>query len=155
MLRNLRDSYRYYKEETEKPVPLNIYLNVTQEFIKFLMNKVLEGEKIKLPEGMGTVFVKGKKVKLKVGENGEIVGAPPDWVKTKQLWEECPECKESKKLVYHLNEHTNGIRYKIFWSRKNSLIRNKSLYSLIFTRTNKRTLHNLIKNGKEFIYIDY
>lgn len=156
MLKNLRDSYKYYKKEAETPVPLKDYIAISQDFTKFIMSKVFEGEKVKLPEGMGTLYVKGKKVKMRVHpETGEIMGAAPDWVNTKKLWESSKEAKERKQLVYHLNEHTNGVRYKIFWSRKNNPIKNKSLYSLIFTRTNKRILHTLLKKGKEYIYIDY
>jgi len=156
MLGSLRDSYKYYRKEAEIPMSFKSYLSMTQDFIKFVIDKVLDGEKVKLPEGMGTLYVKGKKIKMRIDpETGGIMGAAPDWVGTKKLWEVCEECKLKKQLVYHLNEHTNGIRYKIFWSRKNNPIKNKSLYSLIFTRTNKRALHNLIKEGKEYIYIDY
>ena len=62
-------------------------------------------------------------------ENGNPI-LPPNWAKTKELWEKNPEAKAKKQLVYCTNDHTNGIRYKIIWSKRRVLVENKTLYSL-------------------------
>ena len=87
-------------------------------------------------------------------EDGEIKGLAPDWVKTKQLWDSDTEAKENKQLVYHFNEETNGIRYKFSWSKNRVLVSNKTLYNLRMTRSNKRELSKLVREGKEYLIKD-
>jgi len=118
--------------------------------MKFLMEKVLQGEEVTLPARMGTLFIQGTKRKLAFNKDG-IPLLPPDWKKTKELWDRNPEAKQTKKLVYCLNEETNGVVYKIKWSKNRVPIQNKLYYSLRLTRKNKRTTHKEIKQGKEFI----
>lgn len=149
-MKNLRDSYKLYKETVENPVDIKTYLLLTAEYNKFLINKVLEGKEVTLPSRMGTLSILGKKHKIKIGENGEILGLAPDWVETKKLWEKSPEAKEAKKLIYHTNSHTEGVRYKFLWAKKNVLVENKTLYSLRLTRTNKRAVHQKIIDGAQY-----
>lgn len=151
-MKNIRDSYKLYKRDCKKPIEIDQYLDIVHSFLKFIMNEVYNGEKVALPQRLGTINVIGKKIKAGIDkETGQIKNLAPDWVRTKELWENCPECKENKQLVFHLNEHTNGVRYRINWSKKNVLVKNKTMYSLIFTRDNKRALHKLIINGKEYL----
>ena len=77
----------------------------------------------------------------------------PDWVKTKELWESDKEAKKNKQLVYHFNEETNGIRYKFAWSKNRVLVSNKTLYNLRMTRSNKRELSKLVREGKEYLIV--
>lgn len=146
----IRDAYKDYKTISDEPVSVELYVQITSEFFKFLMNKMLSGLTVKLPSKLGEILIMGNKTKMRLDESGEIKGFPPDWKETKKLWERCPECKEKKQLVYHLNEATAGVRYKMYWAKKSATVENKSLYSLQFTRENTRTTSNLIKNGKEY-----
>lgn len=148
-MKNLRDSYKLYKESVQNPVDSKTYLELAAEYNKFLMSKVFEGKEVTLPSRMGTLAVIGKEQNIRFHE-GEIVGLAPDWVKTKALWESDPVAKENKKRVFHTNDHTNNIRYKFFWSKKNVLVLNKTLYSLRLTRTNKRDLNGFINDNKDF-----
>ena len=107
----------------------------------------------KLTERLGKLSIFGKKVKVRI-EDGEIKGLAPDWVKTKELWESDSTAKERKQLVYHFNEDTNGIRYKFSWSKNRVLVSNKTLYTLRMTRTNKRELSKLVREGKEYLIKD-
>lgn len=149
-MKNTRSSYPIYKSNSENPIDLSEFARVNNDFNKFIMANILVGKEIKLPAKMGVVFVKGKKVKIKFDEQGNLKGFAPDYQATKELWANCPECAEKKQLVFHLNEHTNNVRYKFFWSRDRMLVENKSFYTMIFTRTNKRILADLIKKGKEY-----
>lgn len=149
-MKNTRTSYRTYKESSESPVDLKTYVKITNLFCKFIVAHLFLGYTIKLPARMGTLSVKGKKQKIKLDENGRLIGHAPDYKTTNELWEKCPECKERKQMVYHLNEHSNGIRYKFFWSKAKMFVAFKNFYSLVFTRTNKRLLSQLVQNGKEF-----
>lgn len=146
---NLKDSYKIYKEIDPNPVDIKVFLSIGYGFMKFLMRKLFFRGDILLPERLGKLEVIGKKVKIRV-EDGEIKGLAPDWKSTLELWDTHPEAKEEKKLVYHFNEDTNGIRYRFGWGKNRVLMTNKTLYSLKMTRTNKRYLSSLIKQGKEY-----
>lgn len=147
---NINDSYVVYKNISNDPIDKSIYLQITNQFMKFLSSKLLSQGEINIPERLGKLSIYGKKVKVKV-EDGQIKGLAPDWVKTKELWESDKEAKNKKQLVYHFNEETNGIRYKYVWSKNRVLVSNKTLYNLRMTRTNKRELSKLVKEGKEYL----
>lgn len=147
---NLRDSYKLYKETSENPIDIKIYLYIVNGFMKFLMKELFEYGEIKLPERLGHISIIARKVKPKI-EDGFIRGLAPDWASTKKLWETDTTAKAMKKLVFFFNESTNGLRYKFFWSKNRVLVPNKTLYVFQATRGNKRQLSALIKEGKEYL----
>lgn len=147
---NIRDSYKHYKKISTKPVDISLYIRICNHFMLFLASKLLTQGLINLPARLGSISITGKKQKLKV-EDGKIKGLAPDWKATRELWNTDEEAKKNKQIVYHFNEDTNGIRYRFRWNRKRVFMDNKTLYNLIMTRTNKRTLARLIKEGKEFL----
>jgi hypothetical protein len=146
-IKNINTSYKLYKSRVKKPVDSKTYVTINNEFNKFLMEKVFKGNEIYLPERFGTIKVKGSKPEITIGEDGKVKGLAPAWLKTKKLRERNPT---EDKLVYHLNEHTDGVRYRFVWNKRSSLIRNKHLYAINFTRKNKRTLAKYIFAGQEF-----
>ena len=150
---NTRDSYVVYKNMSVNPINISQYVQIINHFMKFLSSKLLSTGEITIPERLGKLSIFGKKVNVRI-EDGEIKGLAPDWVKTKQLWDSDEEAKNNKQLVYHFNEETNGIRYKFAWSKNRVLVSNKTLYNLRMTRTNKRALSNLVKEGKEYLIKD-
>jgi hypothetical protein len=149
--KNVRDSYKLYKKSVDNSVELKEYILYANEYNKFLVEKVLDGHEVTLPVRFGTLCIIGRKQKVSYNEDGTIKGLAPDWVKTKQLWENNPKAKEEKKLLYHINSHTDNTIYRFLWSKKRILTENKILYSLKMTRDNKRVVHNLIKKGKQYI----
>ena len=150
---NTRDSYIIYKSVSKEPLEVSRYIEITNLFMKFLSNKLLEKGSIIIPERLGNLSIIGKKIKVRI-EEGKIKGLAPDWVKTKELWEEDSQAKLEKQLVYHFNENTNGIRYKYSWSKNRVLVTNKTLYNLKMTRENKRNLSKLVTEGKEYLIRD-
>jgi hypothetical protein len=149
-MKNLRESYKLYKESVAAPIDIKTYLLLAADYNKFLIDKVLAGKEVTLPSRMGTLSILGKEQQIKFDEEGKLVGLAPDWVKTKILWESNPEAKEAKKLLYHTNAHTDNVRYKYLWSKKNVLVENKTLYSLRLTRANKRAVHKKIIEGAQY-----
>ena len=91
----------------------------------------------------------GKKQKVKFDENGEPL-LPVDWKRTIELHKKHPEYREEGRMIYHTNDHSNNVRYKLFWSKNGMVVKNKELYSLRFTKPNKRRTACLIREGKEF-----
>ena len=150
---NTRDSYVVYKNMSDNPINISEYVQIINQFMKFLILKLLSTGEIILPERLGRLSIFGKKVNVRI-EDGEIKGLDPDWVKTKQLWDSDEEAKNNKQLVYHFNEETNGIRYKFSWSKNRVLVSNKTLYNLRMTRSNKRELSKLVREGKEYLIKD-
>ena len=150
---NIRDSYVVYKNMSVNPINISQYVQIINHFMKFLSSKLLSTGEINIPERLGKLSIFGKKVNVRI-EDGEIKGLAPDWVKTKQLWESDEEAKNNKQLVYHFNEETNGIRYKFSWSKNRVLVSNKTLYNLRMTRSNKRELSRLVREGKEYLIKD-
>ena len=150
---NTRDSYVVYKNMSDNPINISEYVQIINQFMKFLILKLLSTGEIILPERLGRLSIFGKKVNVRI-EDGEIKGLAPDWVKTKQLWDSDEEAKNNKQLVYHFNEETNGIRYKFSWSKNRVLVSNKTLYNLRMTRSNNRELSKLVREGKEYLIKD-
>lgn len=153
---NSLDSYKTYKKMTtlKKPIQRDLYVKIVNDFMQFLMKEVWEKGSVILPNKMGKLEVKGTKVKVKTF-NGEIRGLAPDWVETKKLWEQDEEAKKNKKVLFHFNEQTEGVRYKYCWVRNGVAAYTKDYYNLILSRTNKRTLAELIRSGKEYNIEDY
>ena len=147
---NIRSSYKRYSKEIENPVELKPFLEIANGYMKFLMDKVVEGEEVTMPVKLGTLFIQVVKKSLKINKDG-IPLLPPNWGKTKQLWDRNPEAKATKKIVYCLNEETNGVVYKLHWSKNRVPIENKLYYNFILTRDNKRAINSQIKQGKEYI----
>lgn len=147
---NIRSSYKIYKNSVETPVEEKQYLEIATGYIEFLIQKVLEGEEVTIPARLGTLFIQGVKKKLVFNKNG-VPLLPPNWAKTKELWERNPEAKATKKIVYCLNEETDGVVYKLHWSKNRVPIENKLYYNFILTRANKRAIHQKIKQKKEYL----
>ena len=150
-IKNILSSYTLYKKLHSNIVDSKKYVVINNMFNKFLINKVLEGQEITLPNRFGTLSIIGRKQKIILDENGKPKGLAPDWVKTKLLWDNNPKAKEEKKLLFHINAHTDNIIYRYLWSKKQMLVENKILYALKLTRANKRAVHKLIKEGKQYI----
>lgn len=147
---NIRSSYKRYSKESEKPVELKPFVQIANGYMEFLMKKVVEGEEVTMPVKLGTLFIQGVKKKLSFNKDG-IPLLPPNWSETKKLWERNPDAKATKKIVYCLNEETNGVVYKLHWSKNRVPIENKLYYNFILTRGNKRLIHKQIKQGKEYL----
>lgn len=147
---NIRNSFKIFKRDNkESKISIKNYIDICNNYNQFLINKVIQGYEVTLPEKLGTLHIQVSKKEVKFNENG-IPNLPPDWVKTKKLWDKCEDCKKKKQLVYHTNEHTGGITYKLIWSKKNSILKHKTIYSFRLTRDNKRAIHKNVLAGKEY-----
>jgi len=118
---SLEEGSIYYVTYTE-------YVDICSRFYKAISRAIIDdGIKYKLPHGMGQVYV----LKKKVCYNNRL---SIDWQST---------VKEGKK-VFNLNEHTKGFKYVFLWT-KPLKFKNKFIYRLVLTRTNKRYLAKAIK----------
>lgn len=156
VLETIRTAYKAYKKthhHSTRKFTLEQYLKLMNGFSEFVMNEVLDGEKVYLPENMGVVQIIGKKVTPKITDEG-IENLTVDWGKTHSLWKTCKECKEKEQKVYLFNEHSDGIRYRFMWSRMSMLLHTKFLYTYVPNRTSKKLLFEKIHSGKEYLILE-
>lgn len=131
-----------------------IFTSIVLGYMKFLIRKLFEGHDIRLGARLGMIGIRGKKVKARIDYKGEVKGVAPSWAKTKKLWDTDPIAKAKKQLVYCFNEHTEGIKYRIAWNKKEVIVKNKIFYGLTFNRANRRELWKLLNEGKEYLVIE-
>lgn len=147
----MNDIALFYQETEKNPIDTKEFRRIVNGFHQFLADKIIAGETVRLPERLGEIKIVGRKVTPKIDpETGNVIGLAPDWGETRKLWEKCPQCEEEKQLVYHLNEHTNGIRYKVVWSKIGVFLHNRDFYAFTAVRSLKRTLKKAIDEGKEY-----
>lgn len=132
----LKHSYDYYIKDIKLDSKYNIswqeYKKITGEFNKLVMSEMIDnGYIFKLPYRIGTFRIKKR-------ENN-LTRLKPDW-STYNISNQ--EIKNK-----YLNDHTGNQYVRFFWSKhKDSIIKNKTIYSFIATRDNKRKLSKLLKD---------
>lgn len=151
----MKDAYRLYKKELTNTVGRNTFMQLVSGFNDFVRNKIIEGHHVSFPEKVGSMYIMGSPVHPKVDEWGKIRGLSVDWKATKEMWSRDPQKKEEKKVIYHFNEHTNGIRYRVRWSKKRMFIRNRDFYMFFFTRGNRKFVNRCIMSGKSYIVEEF
>lgn len=133
-------SYKnYIEQDTVYDIPYSTFRNIVSDYFKYIQQEVIEESKeFKLPCRLGTLC---------------IVKRQPKNFDSKSLRIDYRESKVQGKIVYFLNEHSDYYKFRLHWSKKESLLTNKTKYQFILTRANKRRLAQIIKN-KEHDYIE-
>lgn len=168
--KKIYDLYRFYKRNrtsgyidnaktrTSENEEKRIFSLIFIGYIKFMMKKVFEGFDVQLGNRyvLGVLSIRGKKKKIKFDENGKPTNLAPDFKATNELWAKRPDLKEKKHMIYHLNEHSEGITYSIRWYKDKSIIPQKFIwfYSIAFARNIKRTVPRMVRAGKEYQVIN-
>ena len=138
---NLSDIYEKYISEFEEgspyDVPQTTFVEVNDLFYKKCVENVLAGRTLEMPFGLGKILIEKKKATAFRTSKRFI-----DWQKTMEIG----------KLVYHLNEHTNGYNYFIRWYKQGK-VKNMKKYRFIPTRDFRRTLAHIIKS-KQLDYFE-
>lgn len=101
---------------------------------------VLEhSEGFKMPYGLGLI---------------QVVKYRPKSLTPKSLSVDYKASKEYDKKIYHLNEHSDGYKFRLYWSKLPQTFPDRYRYQLGFVRQNKRKLAQLIFNKHDYINID-
>jgi hypothetical protein len=133
------DFYDMYNAEYMRvDVPYRLYNDVLSAFNTIILSKLFSGsEELIMPYGLGSIYI----VKYK-----------PKHYDSRSLSVDFHLTKVYGKTIYHLNEHSDGYKYRLYWSRirKDKFILK---YCLHFVRANKRKLAQIIKH-KEHDYIE-
>ena len=138
----IKDFYKSYNEfigDNELyQINYKVYRQIVTAYFKYIYTRVIEeSAEFKLPCRLGTLC---------------IVKHKPKTYNGKSLRVDFKATNEYHKTIFHLNEHSDGYKYRFYWNKKDSLITNKTKYQLIATRFNKHRLAQIIKN-KEHDYI--
>lgn len=118
--------------DTVYDIDYNKYRAVINDYFKHLQKQLIEeGKRIKLPYRMGTL---------------QIIKSRPKHLDKRSLRIDYQATKETGKLIFLLNEHSDGFKMRALWSKVDMMTPNKSKYQLVLTRANKRRMAVVIKN---------
>lgn len=131
------DIYRYFTQEIGVEVPYFRFKRILDHFNKLILEEIEDRSKaFKMPLGLGFVCI----VKYK-----------PKSYSSNSLSKDYKSSKEEGKTIYHLNEHSNGYKFRLYWSKIPKTFPQKYKYQLSLVRTNKRRLAQLIFNRQDYI----
>ena len=131
-----QDMYIEYLKDVDENSPYFIpyckFVEICSHYYKGMMDYVFEGGIFIMPFSLGSISIFKKKPKKLIAGHLQID------------WENSVKCG---KRVYHLNDHSNYYKFRFYWSKQNTRLANKGMYSMVFTRENKRRLASEIKSG--------
>lgn len=146
----VNDYYRDFKKNNKQTIiTRKIYGDVVKDFNSFLRdNLAVRGREIILPNKMGRIELRKTKTEVKIAEDGSIKNNMAiNWKETIKLWNESPQSKEKKTKIRFTNEHTNSYTFRVSYFKARADYKNKSIYSIKFNRTLRRTLSTSIFKG--------
>lgn len=133
------DIYKAYNSEAVE-VSYVRFKRILDTFNRITLESILErSEGFKMPFGLGYVCICKYKPK-RYDQNS--------------LSLDYKSSKEEGKHVFHLNEHSNGYKYRLYWSKTPRTFPDRYKYQLQLVRANKRHLAQLIFNKTDYINID-
>lgn len=136
----LPDIYNAYCEQYGIEVEWSDFKAVLTEFNRTVRDLLLEGSgAFKMPHKMGLLCIGKYK---------------PKHYNSKGLSIDFKTTRELGKVIYHLNEHSNGYKYRLFWSKPHPNPFPMYKYEAKMVRANKRHLAQLIFNNQDYIDID-
>ena len=124
------------------PVEVNygLYKRVLEEMCNVILEHVLNAsDGFKMPFGLG--FIQVGKYKPKV-------------LNEQSLSIDYKSSKEYDKHIFHLNEHSDGYKYRLYWSKLPRTFPDRYKYQLNLLRKNKRKLAQLIFNKHDYLDIN-
>ena len=126
----------------EMPVDVDysLYKRILDEMCNVILEYVLErSDGFKMPYGLGFI---------------QIGKYRPKTFSQQSLSVDYKASKEYDKKIYHLNEHSDGYKYRLYWSKIPRTFPDRYKYQLGFIRKNKRKLAQLIFNKQDYIDIN-
>lgn len=133
------DTYNTFKK-IRKDVEYSRYKRILDTFNKVVSDEIFERSRcFKMPFGLGYICV----VKYK-----------PRSYTPKSLSVDYKASKQEEKRIYHLNEHSNGYKYRLFWSKLPRTFPARYKYQIQLVRERKRHLAQLIFNKQDYININ-
>ena len=121
-------------------VDYELYKRILDEMCRIILYTVLNSsDGFKMPYGLGFMQVGKYRPKALSGESLSV---------------DYKASREYDKRIYHLNEHSNGYKYRLYWSKIPRTFPDRYKYQLCFVRQNKRRLAQLIFNKQDYLDIN-
>ena len=121
-------------------VDYGLYKRILEEMCRIILDAVLNSsDGFKMPYGLGFMQVGKYRPKTLSGESLSV---------------DYKASREYDKRIYHLNEHSNGYKYRLYWSKIPRTFPDRYKYQLCFVRQNKRRLAQLIFNKQDYLDIN-
>ena len=131
-----RDMYRRMPVE----IDYGLYKRVLEEMCNVILDYIINAsEGFKMPYGLG--YIQIGKYKPKV-------------LSAQSLSVDYKASKDYEKKIYHLNEHSGGYKYRLYWSKVPRTFPDRYKYQLSLVRKNKRWLAQLIFNKHDYLDIN-
>lgn len=135
-----RDMYKDFVKQTDTDISYELYKLILQDMCKVILEYLFEAsEGFKMPYGLGYI---------------QIVKYQPKTLSSKSLSVDYKSSKQYDKLIYHLNEHSDGYKYRLYWSKVPKTFIDRYKYQLCLVRANKRKLAQMIFNKHDYININ-
>lgn len=137
----LWDAYKFYKASNPTTkITRKQYVDVCHLFNKKLSDSIIrESTEFRVFFGLGFIRIRSFKQTIKFTEDGRVDSRKNkiDWGKTRALWKTMYPGKSfeeitkipNKKLVFHLNEHSNGYIMRWYWEHRTCVFKNRSVYA--------------------------
>lgn len=146
----MASSYKAYKEQYGKSaLSRGLYASLSIAYMRFLMERVRDGETVQLPSGFGRICILGSPGLSYMDMERHRV-ARADWKRTYEMWARDPATKEAKQYAILLNTHTNGIVYRYVWLKSSARMTFCGSYKFKPVRDIKRLLCVSIQQGMQY-----
>ena len=134
----------YTFRDMYKTIPIDVDYSVYTAVLDAMCKVILDynlnsSEGFKMPFGLGFI---------------QIGKYRPKSLNERSLSVDYKASKIYNKKIYHLNEHSDGYKYRLYWSKIPRTFPDRYKYQLSFVRQNKRKLAQLIFNKQDYINID-
>ena len=142
--RTMKSKNSYTFRDMYRTMPIDVDYSVYRAVLDSMCNIILEhvlnrSESFKIPYELGFIQV-GKY-------------SPKDF-NSKSLSVDYKASKEYNKRIFHLNEHSDGYKFRLYWSKIPRTFPDRYKYQLAFVRQNKRKLAQLIFNKHDYLDIN-
>ena len=119
--------------------------NIIYSFNYAFRDYILEtGDKAKFPYGFGDFsIIKRRPKKFKTIKGKELINLPIDWTKTNQ----------KGKVIYNMNYHTEGFRFKWGWFKRTSRIKHHDLWAFKPSRVTSILLAHYLKTSNKYQHL--
>lgn len=140
---------RFKLKYPEVNIDYNTWCIIIYNFNYAFRDHILEtGRKARFPYGFGEFTI--SKYKPKTTKNlldgTEVVGLPINWKRSKEL----------NQIVYHMNFHTEGFKFKWLWLRDKARFEKSALWNFKPSRVTSRLLnHYLTQLGYQHKYQEW
>ena len=149
----VNDAFKYYRKtrpkNTKRVLNESDYFAIIRTFNKHLIDILLEGKTVVLPENMGALEVRKYKTSVTLTDTGIKTNHPIDWDKTLDLWYENPECFVNKMLIHTENPEV----FRLLYIKSKAKYNNKTFYNFSVNRELKKLLKLNIQNNELDAYL--